>query len=315
MSAGYVTNRLFCAVESEKAGDSLAGTGAHAQENLLISWPSRKWMRSLRRATDMSESVVNGIEAIVDSGRRVNLIHREQQLAEQHRVYLMPENVQIDLMRDQLPDFLDALNCGASLEAWFPTPNPSPLVLCCTHGKKDKCCAKFGHATFKSLVQAEGEGSYNFDVWQSSHLGGCRLAASVMVFPANRKYGRIAPDEVMPFLEAESENRVYLPCYRGNPMLEPAGQCAEIAALQWLSDQELVAHVRVGPALHDASGKTVVADVQWEAGTSAGLLRVQCAATAVLRYDTCADITPDGPTESTVWIAKGIVQVNGLPAC
>ena len=269
MSARYVTNRLFCAVESEKAGDSLAGSGAHAQENLLISWPSRKWMRSLRRATDMSESVVNGIEAIVDSGRRVNLIHREQQPAEQHRVYLMPENVQIDLMRDQLPDFLDALNCGASLEAWFPTPNPSPLVLCCTHGKKDKCCAKFGHATFKSLVQAEGEANHNFDVWQSSHLGGCRFAASVMVFPANRKYGRIAPDEVMPFLEA----------------------------------------------LPDASGKTVVADVQWEAGTSAGLLRVQCEATAVLRYDTCADITPDGPTESTVWIAKGIVQVNGLPAC
>lgn len=314
MSVKHVANRLFCAVESEKAGDPLAGTGAHAQRNLLISWPSGKWMRSLRRAKDMSESVVSGIEATVDSGRRVNLIHREQQPAEQHRVYLMPENLKIDLMRDQLGAFLDALNRGVSLEAWFPTPNSSPLVLCCTHGKKDKCCAKFGHATFKSLVQAVNEGGYNFDVWQSSHLGGCRLAASVMVFPANRKYGRMGPDEIMPFLEAESESRVYLPCYRGSSVLNPAGQCAEIAALQWLSDQALVSHVRVGPAQPEASGKTVVVDVQWEAGTSVGLLRIKCTATTVLRYDTCADITPGGPTESTVWLAKEIVSVNGLPA-
>lgn len=314
MSMKPVAARLFCTVESEQAGDPLAGTGAHAQRNLLISWPSGKWMRSLRKARDMSDNLINQIEATVEAGRRINLIHREQQPAEQHRVYLMPENLQIELPRDQLPVFLDALNRGGSLDSWRPVPNASPLILCCTHGKKDKCCAKFGNATFKTLVQAVNEGGYNFDVWQSSHLGGCRLAASVMTFPARRKYGRIGPDEVVPFLEAESENRVYLPCYRGNSALEPAGQCAEIAVLQWLGEQGYVADARVESMVPGISGKTVTAEVHWNEGRLAGLFSVQCAATTVMRYDTCADITPSGPSESTVWVAKEIVPVSGLPA-
>lgn len=68
------------------------------------------------------------------------------------------------------------------------------LVLCCTHGRHDRCCAKFGFAAYKALVAAaERRWRDRFSVWEVTHLGGCRLAASVMLFPEMRKYGRLAP--------------------------------------------------------------------------------------------------------------------------
>ncbi|MGQ7274026.1 sucrase ferredoxin [Marinobacter sp. V034] len=305
-------NRVFCAVESEKVGDPLAGTGAHAQRNLLISWPSGKWLRSLRRAKDMAPDVIDGIEAVVESGRRVNLIHREQQSPEQHRVFLIPENLQLDLTRNELPAFLKALNTSASIEPWLPIPMSAPLVLCCTHGKKDKCCARFGYATFKSLEHAVNLNGYRFDVWQSSHLGGCRLATSAIVFPANRKYGRIAPDDILPFLEAESHDCPYLPCYRGNPELKPVEQCAEIAALQWLSARGYTAKIEIESTQADSSGDITNVVVLWGAGASSGRLMVRCGASEVMRYDTCADIQPEGPSLSTVWLGQEVLPISGV---
>ncbi|MBU2955868.1 sucrase ferredoxin [Marinobacter sp. F3R08] len=92
----------------------------------------------------------------------------------------------------------------------------------CTHGKKDKCCAKFGYRSYKAQGNAAQQHAHPFDVWESSHLGGCRLAASVMVFPALRKHCRLTADDVPHLLQAESEDRPYRPCYRGDSTLTPA---------------------------------------------------------------------------------------------
>ncbi len=86
-----VLPKQFCAVESNAIGEPLVGTAAHALRKLLISWPRAKWTHSLRQAQDMPEDVSAAIEAIAVAGRRVNLIHRQQQPSHLHRVFLMPE--------------------------------------------------------------------------------------------------------------------------------------------------------------------------------------------------------------------------------
>ncbi|WP_148861254.1 sucrase ferredoxin [Marinobacter fonticola] len=303
-------NRVFCAVQSRDAGDPLAGTGAHAQRNLLISWPSGKWLRSLRRASDMSEAVVDRIEAVVAAGRRVNLIHRRQQPANRHRIYLMPEKLQLDVEREQLPDVLDALLNNAPLDRWCASEAPKPLILCCTHGKKDKCCAKFGNATYQSLVKVVAESGHAFEVWQSSHLGGCRLAASVMVFPSTRKYGRLGEADIMPLLDAEANDRPYPPCYRGHSALTPVEQCAEVAALQWLAERNIVARVSIGPIEPGEGEETITTvSVNWQNRREQGQLLLRCVKSEVLRFDTCADIGPDGPTASAVWRVQHLKPV------
>ncbi|MBB3230984.1 sucrase ferredoxin [Halomonas stenophila] len=294
----------FCAVESPAVGDPLAGTATHAERNLLLAWPRAKWRRNLRHASDMPEAVSERLDALAAAGRRVNLIHRRDRPSHRHRVYLMPENRGFEVEREALPDFLTAFERGDSLTPWETDPPAGALLLCCTHGKKDKCCAKFGFATYKALAATVADRDLPFEVWESSHLGGCRLAASAMLFPALRKYGRIGERDVRPLLEAEAGGRPYLPCYRGDARLTPVQQCAQLAALEWLDARGHSATPQLADDAGDADARRLVFD--WRDGARGGRLAVTCRTDTVVRLDTCADLEGDGATPSEVWRATGV---------
>ncbi|WP_168016044.1 sucrase ferredoxin [Halomonas salinarum] len=298
--------RRFCAQDSQAIGDPLVGSAAHAERNLLISWPRPKWQRSLRRASDMPDTVATQLEAMAEAGRRVNLIHRRGEDAERHRVFLMPERREYRVARDELEAFLSAFSRGDSLAAWGGKYVALPMILCCTHGKKDKCCAKFGYASYRALAEAVTRESLPFEVWESTHLGGCRLATSALVLPALRKYGRLNPDDVPGLLEAEQDDRPYLPCYRGDSRLTPVAQCAQVAALEWLAARGLHARVRVKEALEQHEGPRQTLPVHWQAGEREGRLVVSCLQSELIRHDTCADYERDGAQPSRVWRATHI---------
>lgn len=301
-------SRRFCAVESAAVNDPLAGTATHAERNLLLSWPSAKWQRNLRHASDMPEEILARLDALAEAGRRVNLIHRRGHPSHRHRLYLMPENRGFEVEREALPAFLAAFDNGESLARWETEAPSGALLLCCTHGKKDKCCAKFGFAAYKALAAAVDAHELPFEVWESSHLGGCRLAASAILFPALRKYGRITEADALPLLEAEARGRPYLPCYRGDGHLSPVQQCAQHAALGWLEARERVAMPRLATEEGDDEARRLTFD--WQDGIRAGRLLVHCRVDSVVRLDTCADLEGDGATPSPVWRA---VSVDPLP--
>ncbi|WP_104205377.1 sucrase ferredoxin [Billgrantia saliphila] len=302
----------FCARESAALGDPLAGSAAHAEHNLLLSWPRAKWCRSLRRASDMAAEVTERLEAIAGSGRRVNLIHRRDWDECRHRAYLMPENRRFEIPRSELPLFLAALQEDKPLAHWEIAPPVGPVLLCCTHGRKDKCCAKFGYATYKALAERVDAGRLPVEVWESTHLGGCRLAASAVVFPALRKYGRIVAEDARPLLECEMANRPYLPCYRGDSRLSPLQQCAQVAALKWLAARGIAAEVSVAEPDGDGSVDQSRLCVDWHTNSRSGRLEVSCEQDSLQRHDTCADIVAGPPTTSRVWLAKHVAVVEAV---
>jgi hypothetical protein len=59
------------------------------------------------------------------------------------------------------------------------TPSQLPTYLICTHGAHDVCCALRGRPLARSLTTAGAPA----DVWETSHLGGDRFAANVVVLP------------------------------------------------------------------------------------------------------------------------------------
>ncbi|MFT7580854.1 MAG: hypothetical protein ACI9MR_002528 [Myxococcota bacterium] len=61
-----------------------------------------------------------------------------------------------------------------------------PLYLVCTHGKRDACCARYGPAVYRALGRDQGD-----QVWQSSHIGGHRFAATMLCFPHGHCFGRL----------------------------------------------------------------------------------------------------------------------------
>ena len=65
-----------------------------------------------------------------------------------------------------------------------------PLILVCTHGKRDQCCGIRGGQVFSALHARKPDW-----VWQSSHLGGHRFAPTLLTLPDGMMYGRVPVEE------------------------------------------------------------------------------------------------------------------------
>lgn len=301
----------FCTELSRQQGDPLAGSAAHSEYNMLISWPRARWGRSLRHANDMSDSLIARLDAIADSGRRINLIHRRDQPSDIHRVYLMPERRCFEVTRDELETFLETWQAGRPLDAWPKTELTEDLVLCCTHGRKDKCCAKFGYAAWQALDKAVCEQRLPFKVWESTHLGGCRLAASMIILSPVRKYGRISPEQALPLLMTEASNQRYLPCYRGDSQLSAVQQSAQLAVLQYTDQRPTQPRLTLESDQGDDQLRRLVWHCHHHDG-SIQRLQVICSAISILRVDSCSSLD-QGPTPSLVWTVSHIEALSPAP--
>lgn len=300
--------KRFCTTESLEINEPLAGTGNHPVRNLLISWPRSKWTRSARRASDMSDAVSELLDRLAKQGLRVNLIDRREDRERSHRIFLMPENQSYRVLPEQLPEFLEQLLAGAQEPG---EPLNHPLLLCCTHGQKDRCCAKFGFQAYKALAESAQQEELPFSVWESSHLGGCRLAASAVVMPSMRKYGRISPEHALPLLQSELKGRPYLPCLRGEAELSPLQQVARIAAMEALAatapdaELEILSEETLAGERECATARLVL---RWRVGETEGLLRVKCREEELIRFDTCADVDAEEAKPARVWRAVDVAD-------
>jgi hypothetical protein len=135
-----------------------------------------------------------------------------------------------------------------------------PLLLVCTHGKHDRCCARYGRPLYKALEEHAEEDW----VWQASHLGGDRFAGNVVFLPDGLYFGRVVPADVWSVLDEYLAGRILLHRYRGRSAYTFAEQTAEVVVrratdLRGLEDLELVEHqgehvrFRAGARLFDVA--------------------------------------------------------------
>ncbi len=66
------------------------------------------------------------------------------------------------------------------------------LYTVCTNGRHDPCCAVYGAPVFQALADYAGVDR----VWQTTHIGGHRMAATLIAFPAGIVYGHLDPHDV-----------------------------------------------------------------------------------------------------------------------
>ena len=101
----------------------------------------------------------------------------------------------------------------------------SQLVLVCAHGTRDPCCALRGSAVFGALGRLVPEDA----VWLSSHQGGHRFAANVLVLPAGVGLGRLSPANAVATVGEVLAGRIPLAHYRGRTAYTARVQAAEHA--------------------------------------------------------------------------------------
>lgn len=127
--------------------------------------------------------------------------------------------------RLELDGYDHLLNLDLSLMDTLGTAVEHPLLLVCTHGKHDRCCARRGRPLYAALREQVEPDS----VWQSSHLGGDRFAGNLVAVREGLYFGRVQPADVFPVLDEYLAGRIHLERYRGRSCYPFAVQAAECA--------------------------------------------------------------------------------------
>lgn len=304
-------NLRFCSIENRQLGEPLVGKGGLSQPHLLLTWPRRKWADHIFNARDMPEAVSSRLEALREHGWRVQLIDRRGHDHGTRRLLAPMSGHEYAAPDKDLPDLLDALFDSENAAApWRSGNTADRLVLCCTHGKVDRCCAKFGNAAYQAIVAENQARGYDFDVWESSHVGGCRLAANVVTLPVIRRYGRVTPESVPQLLASESAGRPYLPCYRGTPGLNPPEQCADLAARHWLAGQGIQSEPEVTAVDTADAPREVRVTLRWSDVHEGGVLSVRCRSQELIGYSNCDDMACGDSQAMRAWRAESVTPVT-----
>lgn len=110
-----------------------------------------------------------------------------------------------------------------------PTPGATevehPLLLVCTHGKRDRCCAIKGRPVASALHNV-----FPDIVWETSHSKGHRFAPALVLLPWNYSYGRLSAVATKDVIEQAQEGIIAAEGCRGRGIYKPPQQVADLAA-------------------------------------------------------------------------------------
>jgi hypothetical protein len=215
----------LCAETSRAHAESLQATASRVNTWILIEYRGL-WAHDAVDGSTLSKGLKEHLvaERIRLPHARILFVRRNERRSRDGLLVYAARSTQsggelqcLELERHDDLIGLDLATAGA--------PVDHPLFLVCTHGKHDRCCAKYGRSLYEAVREQVEDGW----AWQSSHLGGDRFAGNLVVLADGVYYGRVEPAEAWPVVEAALERRVHMPLYRGRSCHGFAAQAAEIA--------------------------------------------------------------------------------------
>lgn len=268
--ANEVDSTVSCSARSLELGEPLIATAAERSFWLLLEYDAR-WQPQATSDNDLppvvQEWLDDQLEAAGSSGRLLFIRRR--------REGDRPLNFFVALAREENPalyhfsldgyEDLLALNPSQLLtgEDVYPEQRrDEPLFLACTHGTRDRCCARNGIPVFQALQELVGDA-----VWQSSHVGGHRFAANVVTFPDATYYGRVLPQEAPELVAACQRGELYLPHLRGRACYPEMVQAADYFLRDETGEAGLYAFRFAALEQHDDASWTVTFDETDGAGS------------------------------------------------
>ncbi len=253
-----------CTAAAVARGDQLAGTATTVRGFLLVEHAGPWGENALRDSRLPDETRAWLREQVAETHVRVLLVRRPGARAGRSvRVFAVRtgawcETTTLERIEDVRSVDLGAVAAGRSpgLDPW-----PGPVVLVCTHGRHDTCCAERGRPLAGALARVAPE-----HVWECSHLGGDRFSGNVLVLPSGLGFGWVEPDQAPSLFEHVSRGLLDLDLMRGRATLPMAAQYAEIDLRRRLGElrddavryrgsrregDEVVATFEVGEATYD----------------------------------------------------------------
>ena len=234
----------FCAAQSEAAGEPIGGTATENIEAWLLIEHRGKWEPDIADV-ELPEATRSWLTDLAAKHRklRTQLIRRSEESAKL-TVFLVQTGPAAKVTRFSIGNHAEIPKLGiaamldpaqdqddapSSLPA-KGSAGPDVLYLVCTHGRRDRCCARLGVALYNQMKK-QGHGG---ELWQSSHQGGHRFAATMLYLPAGYHYGRLVPEDAESLVAAHGRGELFdIRHYRGRTNLARPLQTAEA----WLREQ------------------------------------------------------------------------------
>lgn len=224
-----------CADAALQRADPLRGTAPPARRWLLLEHPG-PWRVDAVAGADLDPAVLAALgTAAAASATRILLIRRPgRQQPSARRRWLLAGPGSATLTGTWTEDRELTAAVAALTGPWEPAGpdvEVEPLLLVCTHGVHDACCAIRGRPVAAALA-ARWPGQ----VWECSHVGGDRFAPNVVVLPDGFYYGGLDPSGAVATVAEHLAGRVPAGPLRGMSRFPPPQQAAVVAA-----------HERYGP--------------------------------------------------------------------
>lgn len=224
-----------CSAISADLDEPQAGTAATATAWVCLE-QSGPWGQDALLESHLDRDLaLELIRRAEGAGVRILLIRRPGRHADEHvparrAVYLAStvpgacwlERTELASPHELLD--LDFVALGRGVSTGFGQPVAEPVLLVCTNGRRDVCCALFGRPIVADLAAAHPE-----HVWECTHTGGHRFSPTGVLLPGGYLYGRLDTDFAGHLLAEAAAGRIVADRCRGRSCWSKAGQVAELA--------------------------------------------------------------------------------------
>ncbi len=219
-------SRPFCADESRAHDEPLYATASRVDHWLLVEYRSL-WSHDAFAGSGLTEQVKNHLREQQAARPRTRLLFIRSRLRRGVSGLVAysatSRETQVGLRRVDFEHYHDLTRVDLAGGAGDPVDHP--LLLVCTHGKHDPCCARHGRPLYDALAD-EVDTDW---VWQSTHVGGDRFAGNLVCLPYGLYYGRLDGPGAASVLDELLAGRIDVDPYRGRSCYPFAVQAAERA--------------------------------------------------------------------------------------
>ncbi len=220
-----VNNSPYCSQESRAAGESLYGSAPEADCWILIEYRA-PWSARALADNALPATTLRWISEQEESFRRQGLRPRTQFIKQRGRRDVPHLLAVADtrpgrhkLIGTTFLHYEDLASMELASEGFCADVELDPVLLVCTNGRRDRCCARFGGPVYDALRQISPD-----TVWQTTHLGGHRFAPAILSLPDGLCFGRLSPDEARAL---QSGERTAIENLRGRCAYPATVQAAE----------------------------------------------------------------------------------------
>lgn len=222
MSSGP-SSRPFCSEISRENDEPLGATASRIDRWLLVEYRGL-WSHDALTGSGLSDQVKARLRELAAAQPRTRLLLIRRPDRRHHdglAVYVADSRQgeeRLGVLEVRAHEELRRLDPFEAAE-----PVDEPLFLVCTHGKHDRCCARYGRPLWEGVSEQLDESS----AWQCTHVGGDRFAGNLVVLPYGIYYGRVDRDDVANVLDHQLAGQVALEHYRGRSCWPFAVQAAD----------------------------------------------------------------------------------------